>query len=397
MSEEVQNAFFDEFEKSYPGLKRAKNKPYALMALKPKAEIALAVKKKSVKVEISSLGGDDALSADALTSWAKRNDILKRKIAGQSFEVAAGVRNENKLSVAIEIPLESEDDIGAATLQADVDMAIDIIWKNLGDLQEVKNGKIHEELYRKLESIWAEEFNSSDAENILWPLVPMQPTTDGILFVGMNPSFSDKGFDKWFKKRKIAGRPEDFYAWRNQSAFDRHEDVCHQNWVRSEYPYFKRFGLIAMSLGLPWDHVDLFFWRETNQKSFSKLVLKREKDPIKLEKFGIEQLKISCELIEVAKPKCVVVVNALASRIYKRYHGASIEFCSENGCYFQWIADRRVPLFLCSMLTGQRALDCFSFERLEWHLAKVLQVNYKGLCRVREKLMHRYKELSASD
>ena len=139
MSEEVLNAFFDEFEQSYPGLKRAKNKPYALMALKSKAEIALAVKKKSVKVEISSPGGDDALSPDALKSWAEDNDILDTDIDGQCFELAAGARNKDKLSVVVEIPLESEDQVGDDMFQADVKAAMDLIWNNLSELVDASS------------------------------------------------------------------------------------------------------------------------------------------------------------------------------------------------------------------------------------------------------------------
>lgn len=141
MSEASTVHFFDIFESKYPGLKRAKNKPYALMALKPESEIALVVKKDYVKVEFSSPGREKSLSKEALKSWVEDKGILTAQIAGQCFELAAGAKNKDKLFVAINIPLKADDQLADEALQADVKAALDLIWNNLDGLVEVPEEK----------------------------------------------------------------------------------------------------------------------------------------------------------------------------------------------------------------------------------------------------------------
>ena len=42
------------------------------------------------------------------------------------------------------------------------------------------------------------------------------------------------------------------------------------------------------------------------------------------------------------------------------------------GCHIGNIDGRSVPIFLVSMLSGQRALDVYSYQRLKWHIKRVL-------------------------
>ena len=73
----------------------------------------------------------------------------------------------------------------------------------------------------------------------------------------------------------------------------------------------KKFRKLSEMVGsLKWDHTDLFFWRETSQKSFRSRILKNNKvDTLTL--FGFAQLEIACEIIDESKPKCIVISNAL--------------------------------------------------------------------------------------
>jgi hypothetical protein len=409
MSEVATAQFFNFFESEYPGLKRAKKKSYALMTLKPESEIALVVKKNSVKVEFSSPGREKSLSTKTLKSWAEDKGMLETQIAGRRLELAVGAKNKDKLSVTIEIPFESKDHLYGEALQADVKAALDLIWNNLSGLVAgigsqtnsivkgsfgsggvLSGSRMRKDLYKKLESLWREKFKDSDDDSILSPLVPVQPVTEGLLFVGMNPSFSAKEFRKWFKEIGGQGDIETYYSWRNWSSFDPEVDIGLQDELRKKHRYFKRFDPLSEALGFSWEHIDLFFVRETNQKTFSQKISRKKDDSIELLDFGEKQFQIACELIEAARPKCIVVVNALASRIYQECHAKSLTFCNDRGCYIQRIADRETPVFLCSMLTGQRALDNFSFERLQWHLAKVLQVEYRGGCRVKPDMCRNY-------
>lgn len=87
---------------------------------------------------------------------------------------------------------------------------------------------------------------------------------------------------------------------------------------------------------MPWTHLDLFYVRETNQKNMERLC----EDTVGSE-FAREQFAITKDIIEQAKP-CMLVVN-----------NSFLE---------------GTPVFFSSMLTGQRALDLGSLERLEWHI-----------------------------
>ena len=103
--------------------------------------------------------------------------------------------------------------------------------------------------------------------------------------------------------------------------------------------------------------------------------------------FVCRQLVISKQIIENVNPKIIVVNNSLARRLSGR---EKIEF---NGKWIsEWInfdfifdkdlgTDRIIstdhlnntPVFFTSMLTGQRALDKGSYERLIWQIKFVLE------------------------
>ena len=89
-----------------------------------------------------------------------------------------------------------------------------------------------------------------------------------------------------------------------------------------------------------------------------------------LNEFGSKQIDLSKRLIEMSKPRLIVVANALASRIIKEQFSA--EFDDEKGCHYVELNGVDVPVFLCSMLTGQRAMDNFSYARLKWHIKKTI-------------------------
>ena len=77
-------------------------------------------------------------------------------------------------------------------------------------------------------------------------------------------------------------------------------------------PYFSKFRDIAKSIDkkLNWEHIDIFFIRETNQKTVKQI---REKYP----EFFQNQLSLSIEIIEELNPKIIIITSAFASRILK--------------------------------------------------------------------------------
>lgn len=173
---------------------------------------------------------------------------------------------------------------------------------------------------------------------------------DSILFMGLNPSFT---------KDAVSG--SDFY---------RHEDAI--------YSYFKKFPDLVKHTGFNWTHLDLLFIRETNQKLIEKLT----KDEIGT-KFIWDNLQISRKIIEKSKPKIIVVQNTLARRFLgKDKAGKSNKWLDYDFKFDHNIGTDRiqnkesklygVPVFFTSMLTGQRAIDLGSYERLKWHIKFVI-------------------------
>ena len=105
-------------------------------------------------------------------------------------------------------------------------------------------------------------------------------------------------------------------------------------------------------------------------------------------KFINAQLEISFEIIEKAKPKIIVVSNALASEFFGKmkpkhtkyfdriWRGFDLDFekdfDNELGCYWVHFGDLKIPIVFSGMLSGQRALDIGSLERLKWQIKRIL-------------------------
>lgn len=173
---------------------------------------------------------------------------------------------------------------------------------------------------------------------------------NALFFVGVNPSY--KSDSKGITKVPF----ENYYV--------NTEDNLH--------PYFKKFSKISQDVKIPWTHLDLLFVRETSQNNIKSLEKGKDgKDLID------KQLKISKEIIELANPKIIVVNNT-----YAKYLLESDKFSTPK---FEYIFDKELgtyiiispnslkgtPIFFTGMLTGQRALDLGSLERLTWHIEYV--------------------------
>ena len=97
--------------------------------------------------------------------------------------------------------------------------------------------------------------------------------------------------------------------------------------------------------------------------------------------FIIEQLKISRKIISQSNPKIIVVSNTKARNYLKNESNKifiGFEFEPDEDLGTDVIINNEnsklngVPVFFTSMLTGQRALDNGSYERLIWHINYVL-------------------------
>ena len=166
---------------------------------------------------------------------------------------------------------------------------------------------------------------------------------EAILFIGINPSFSESKskheniFINLDQEGKINGKL---------------------------FPYFKKFPIIANKIKYKWTHCDLLMVRETQQKKVKELYKTHEQ-------FVLRQLSVAKKTIIEADPKIIVVCNAYACELFKK-HIFKTTFDPKIGTHV--IQNKELKgkiVFYSSMLTGQRALDLGSLERLQWHLRMI--------------------------
>ncbi|WP_345969097.1 hypothetical protein WCX72_06865 [Sulfurimonas sp. HSL1-6] len=196
------------------------------------------------------------------------------------------------------------------------------------------------------------------------PLYYHELKKNAVLFVGINPSFSSKGFESYLKDSNDFSQmdPETFYKHPNTN-FDINKSIEIENEARKKYSYFKKFHVIDED----YEHIDLFLIRETNQAKLKGIIFTKGE---MLSVFANKQIDIFHRILLEINPRVIVVANALASQIIQTKFDTKID--NEKGCHILPLNGKAVPIFYTSMLTGQRALDTFSFERLKWHVHYVM-------------------------
>lgn len=168
---------------------------------------------------------------------------------------------------------------------------------------------------------------------------------DGLLFVGINPSFDES----------FVGA---CYSWVRESENGGYD-----------HPYFKKPQMLNDAIGLgKLSHVDMFSIRTRHQYVIRDIV----NDPACGEFVG-KQLDLFRMIVNGASPRAIVVINALASNLIRdgRVLGTLV-YNADLGVDIYRIGNKRVPIFYSGMLSGAHALDNGSYERLVWHIQYVL-------------------------
>lgn len=226
----------------------------------------------------------------------------------------------------------------------------------------------NEEFNQELLKIW----RNNEALVNKYPLFCPELKKNCLLFIGINPSLSDKSFNKMSKEEGIDLTKDDleYPNKENEDKIIEKAIELERKW-KQKIDYFGKFKRIGESIGVPWDHLDLFFYRETSQNDFRKVINFKEKNnKIEMNDFGIAQLNLSIKTIKKCEPKVIVVANALASKILQKYMDISDSSFQEEGFHRVDVNGNKIPIFFSGMLTGQRALDLGSLERLAWHIKK---------------------------
>ena len=184
-----------------------------------------------------------------------------------------------------------------------------------------------------------------------------------VLFVGINPSFSEGSINESF-------------------VFNR----------EAPHSYFDSFRKIKKELenkpysisDVKWTHIDILVFRETNQKHVDTIMTLEKGIP-----FVYEQVMIARERILHIQPKVIVVCNTKARELMGKDRFINKKTNQEESVWmdFEYAFDmefgsyritnvpelKHTHVLFSSMLSGQRALDLGSRERLVWQIGRVLK------------------------
>ena len=228
---------------------------------------------------------------------------------------------------------------------------------------------INSQINTKIVDLWNRYFKGR--ADIRAPLFYDKLETNALLFVGVNPSFSSQGFAKVLKGTEYENlNPDTFYQWSHVSSDNKYIEDCIaiDRYSLTKYKsYFKRIEDISKKVHVPWYHIDTFLYRETSQKDFLKRIHQKQK----LNNFGIDQLEIFREVLQLMQPKVVVVINAFASKTLRSFFKENLSFDESTGYHTLRLEGVSIPIFFSSYI---RALDLGSYERLASHIRQAITI-----------------------
>ncbi|UDL90199.1 hypothetical protein LGH82_02030 [Mesorhizobium sp. PAMC28654] len=216
-------------------------------------------------------------------------------------------------------------------------------------------------LNARILEIWQEHIPPNE-EGALAPLFYPDRGKSDLLFVGFNPSFSEKEA----AKRALGIDVSEFYKWKGFQGERLPQMAEIQGRFMKDLYYFKPMQLVAQEVKMAWAHLDIYPVRKTNQKKTLSYLK------------GKTRLKDSLEslfetTIRRLQPEIIIVANAYASQCVKRLFDGHLPFDEKVGFHRLQIEGTCAAVFFSSMLSGQRALDTGSFERLRWHVRKAAE------------------------
>ena len=179
-----------------------------------------------------------------------------------------------------------------------------------------------------------------------------------LIFIGINPSTNEN------EKMRLNTKED-----RSCEYYTNEKDI------NKSHKYYKKFFEIAEKTKLSWTHIDLLYIRESKQKSLEKLLKSTSG-----KNFIVRQLELSKiilnKTLSQGKPKIYLVNNALARDLLGMNRPSDYSDDQKHGMDYRFKWDEELGtyrlgkhvFFFTSMLTGQRALDNGSYQRLIWHI-----------------------------
>ncbi|MFC7063131.1 hypothetical protein [Halobacillus seohaensis] len=253
-------------------------------------------------------------------------------------------------------------------------------------LNEADKIKINN-LNKKIFEMW-EQYKPTTASDDIYPLPSFfrdNFETNQLLLIGMNPSLNDEYVEDDNAKKK-----KGFYHYCTQYGSNWNltkltELQEYENRIGQYHSYEKGINRFKDEINintLKIHAIDLFFFRKTNQSDFLKQHILDKSGNLTL--LAIEMFNITLKAIIIYKPKIIVIANANAFKLFKEYimslgdpYYITSNLDELHGCHFVTLDQHQggIPVLGSSMLSGQRALDLGSKERMAWQIRRI----YKNL------------------
>ncbi len=212
---------------------------------------------------------------------------------------------------------------------------------------------VKEIVEEKLNQLWRHYKDKYFCE--LPPLYPKEIKKNAIVFIGINPSISENDRKEMLDKKNDVDHFYDLHGGHNQ------------------HKYFKKFIDISKQTGLNWTHLDILYIRETQQAKVGELMNSEEGLD-----FIYQQSQITKGIIDKLISQDQKIIFVVNNTLAKKLMGKDMSADGKSNIWMGYNFEKNEeygtptldgnPFFFTSMLTGQRALDLGSYERLIWHI-----------------------------
>jgi len=237
----------------------------------------------------------------------------------------------------------------------------------------------------KIQEIW-EDHSQFLAENrpngeSPWPRWPALYDelieNPDVLYVGLNPSFYKDQMKQRLQEYMEPLELDDL-RWTGHDE-DVHDFLkWERKYAKESYSYFTPMRNFGIDHDLMWEHIDIFVTRVTSQNKLDDSIgVEAYTEGKHQHAFLKRQLDLFFSLLNELAPDVVVVENALARDFLKgtRLKNTTYDLTPEENVDpesgYQTIELKdETPIFFSGMLSGRRALDIGSRQRLHWHVAK---------------------------
>lgn len=269
-----------------------------------------------------------------------------------------------------------------------------------------------------IDDIWKDKVNNPDElnprDNIVdrgYHIEEILPK-EGVLFLGMNPSYPKGTEDDTKKRTYIRKNDKDTFVYGDsyhvteksdgnywkpivdaavritreniEMQIMQLEQMLRENTGRKKEDIERELKRLhhrhkRCDRDLEFCHHDLFFVRETNQKKV--LSLRANCRP-----FFAEQLKYTIKLIEEAAPKIIIVINAGAGNLIREELGTDFfgfipgtSWNEDCGVDLIKIGGREVPIIFTGMLSSTGRINKGTETTLFWnirHIARQLKITF---------------------